>query len=59
VNEILPANHSFQGGEKLCVLQIVLFNKVEEIHESLQRKPSELESAASSVLIPCEKGVSF
>jgi hypothetical protein len=59
VNEILPANYSFQGGDRLCLLQTVLLCKVEEIHVSLKRKPSVLESGASSTLIPCEKGGGF
>jgi hypothetical protein len=59
LNEILPANSSFQGGDRLCLLQIDLFSKVEVIHVSLKRKPSVLESDASRALIPCEEGVNF
>jgi hypothetical protein len=51
---ILPANHSFQGGERLISLQIGLFSKFEEIHVSLERKPSVFEAGAYSTLFPCE-----
>jgi hypothetical protein len=54
-----PPTYVFQGGERLCLFQIVLLCKVEETHVSLKRKPSVLESGASSPLIPCGKGVSF
>jgi hypothetical protein len=51
---ILPANHSFQGGDRLCLLPLGLFSSVEETHVSLQRKPTVLEAAASSTFFPCE-----
>jgi hypothetical protein len=54
LEEILPANHSFQGGERLILFQIGLFSNVEESHVSLQRKPTMLEAAASGTLLPCE-----
>jgi hypothetical protein len=49
---ILPANHSFQGGDRLCLLPLGLFSSVEETHVSLQRKPTMLETAASSTFFP-------
>jgi hypothetical protein len=49
---ILPENHSFQGGERLILFQNGLFSRVEEMHISLQRKPSTLEAAASSHCFP-------
>jgi hypothetical protein len=41
------------------LFQRVLFNKVEEIHVSLQRKPSVLESGASSTLFAVRKELVF
>jgi hypothetical protein len=47
----LPAT-VFQGGDRLAVCQICLYNSVEETHVSLQRKPCMLEAAASRTLFP-------
>jgi hypothetical protein len=47
---ILPANHSFQGGGRLMLLQIGLFRLGEETHVYLERKATELEAGASSSL---------
>jgi hypothetical protein len=41
---ILPANHSFQGGEKLILFQIGLFNKIEETNEFFENKPISVRS---------------
>jgi hypothetical protein len=51
---MLPANHNFQGGERLILVKIGVFSKVEETQVSLQRKQSVLEAGASSTLFPCE-----
>jgi hypothetical protein len=40
----------FQGGDRLCFLQIGLFSRVEEAHVSLERKPSVLEAEASGTV---------
>jgi hypothetical protein len=40
---IIPGNHSFQGVERFILLQIGLFNRVEETHVSLRVKLSKLE----------------
>jgi hypothetical protein len=52
---MLPANHSFQGGERLILFQMGPFNKVEEKNVTLERKPFVLEAAAFSVLFSGEK----
>jgi hypothetical protein len=51
---ILPENHGFQGGDWLCFLQTGLFSCGEETHVSLQRNPSMLEAATSSIVFPYE-----
>jgi hypothetical protein len=51
---ILPANQKFQGGERLILFQIDLFNSVEETNVSLERTPSVFQEGASSTLLPCE-----
>jgi hypothetical protein len=56
---MLPANHSFQCGEMLILLQIGLYSSVEETHVPFQRKPCILETAASSPLLLCENRVTF
>jgi hypothetical protein len=56
---ILPANHSFQGGDRLCLLPLGLFSSVEETHVSLQRKPTMLETAASSTFFPLRINYDF
>jgi hypothetical protein len=56
---MLPANHSFQCGEKLILLQIGLYSYVEEKHVPLKRKPCILETAASSPLFLCENRDTF
>jgi hypothetical protein len=51
---ILPENHSFQGGDRVSLLQIGLFSSVEDTLVSLLRKTPMLEAATSSTLFPCE-----
>jgi hypothetical protein len=52
-------NQSFQGGEKLILIEIGLFSCVEEIHVSLERKPLYWVAGACSTLLHCENWVSF
>jgi hypothetical protein len=47
---MLPATLVFQGGDRLCLLQIGLFSRVEVTHVSPQRKACMLETAAFSTL---------
>jgi hypothetical protein len=47
---ILPANHSFHGGERLILFLRGSFSEVEESNVYLKRKPSVLEASASSTL---------
>jgi hypothetical protein len=47
---IVPENQSFQGGEKLILIQIGLFRWFEEIHASLERKPFVWVAGACSTL---------
>jgi hypothetical protein len=49
----------FQIVQRLYLFQIDPINWVEEIHVSLQRKPSVLEAGASTSFFPCENLVSF
>jgi hypothetical protein len=56
---ILPANQNFQCGERLCLLQIGLFNKVVETHVSLEGKLSVLEAGASTTVVPLRIGINF
>jgi hypothetical protein len=49
---IVPENQSFQGGEKLILIQIGLFRWFEEIHASLERKPFVWVAGACSTLFP-------
>jgi hypothetical protein len=51
---ILPANQSFQFGDRLIFFLIYLFSSVEETHVSLQRKTCVLEAAACSSLFTWE-----
>jgi hypothetical protein len=55
----LPANHSFQCGDRLYRLQVGVVRWAEETHVSLQRKPSMLKRAESSTLFPSENWVGF
>jgi hypothetical protein len=41
---LLPAKHSFQGGEKLILFQMGLYSYIQETHVPLKRKPSVLEA---------------
>jgi hypothetical protein len=54
VKGILPANHSFQGGQRFILLLIGLFSCAEETHVSVQRQPSVLEELACRTLFPSE-----
>jgi hypothetical protein len=51
---ILPATKVIQEADRLFLLQVDLFSWVEEIHVSLEIKPSMLEAEATSTLIPYE-----
>jgi hypothetical protein len=42
----------FQGGERLCLLQLGLFRCIEEQHVSLQKKSSVLKAGEPSTLFP-------
>jgi hypothetical protein len=55
---ILPETWVFKGGEMPCILQIGYSAELKK-HMSLQRKPSMLDSAAFSTLIPCESWGGF
>jgi hypothetical protein len=52
LKRILPANHSFQSGERLIFFQICLFTLVEGTHVSLERKPFVLAAGASTTFYP-------
>jgi hypothetical protein len=54
VKGILPANHTFEAGERLILSQIGLFSSIEETHGSLSGKSSMLEAGTCSSLLPCE-----
>jgi hypothetical protein len=56
---ILHANQRFQGKERVILLQIGLFSRVDKTHVSLKRKPSMLQAAAFSTWFVCENCVSF
>jgi hypothetical protein len=58
LEKIFPANQVFKW-RRLILLHILLFICIGETHLSLQGKPSMLEVAASSTLLPCDNGVSF
>jgi hypothetical protein len=47
------------GGERVCLLQIVLFSRVEGTHISLERTKSVVKEGPSSTLFTCENWVSF
>jgi hypothetical protein len=59
LKEIFPAYRSYHGWQRVILLQLALFNWVEETHESLQTTPSMLEAAADSILFQCENWVTF
>jgi hypothetical protein len=42
------------GGESVCLLQIVLFSRVEGTHISLERTKSVVKEGPSSTLFTCE-----
>jgi hypothetical protein len=50
----LPANHTFEGGERLILSKIGLISSIEEKHASLHEKPSMLQAGTSSSLFPGE-----
>jgi hypothetical protein len=51
---ILPESLSFQGGERLILLQISLLSQAEETQVSLQKQPSVLEAGGSRALFASE-----
>jgi hypothetical protein len=51
---ILPPTYVFQRGDRPSLFQIGLFSRVEGSYVSLQRKPSLLEAAEYSTLLPGE-----
>jgi hypothetical protein len=55
---ILPANQSFQFGDRLILFQICLLSSGEEIHVSLQKK-SVFEAAAPITSFSCENLLVF
>jgi hypothetical protein len=46
------ASHRFEGGNRFCLIKTGLFSCVEEIHVSLQRKPSVKEAGVFSTFFP-------
>jgi hypothetical protein len=48
-------NQSIQGVDRLCLLWIGLFSKVEGTHESHKTNPSLFVAGASSTLFPSSK----